>query len=63
MLGSFSRLKFDVFYAATNNRYADIIIIRLVNLAFIALFKIYKMVSSSRKHIEEINHAHIVCSK
>ena len=35
--------------------------IRLVNLGPIALFSIYKLISSSRKHIEENNHAHIVC--
>ena len=34
---------------------------RLVNEGLITLFSYYTLQSSSGKHIEEINHAHIVC--
>ena len=61
MLGSLLRLNFDVLHAATNNRYIDGDNIRQVNEGPIAFFSIYKLQSSSGKHIEEINHAHLVC--
>ena len=61
LLGSLPRIIFDVLHAATNNRYADGDDIRSVNEGPIALFSNYKLQSSSGKHIEEINHAHIVC--
>ena len=61
MLGSLLRIIFDVLHAATNNRYIDGEAIRLVNVGPIALFSNYKLQSSSGKHIEEINHEHIVC--
>ena len=54
-------MNFDVLHAATNNRYVDGNDIRLVNLGPVALFDFYKLATSSGKHIEEINHAHIVC--
>ena len=54
-------MNFGVLHAATKNRYADGDDIRLVNEGPIALFSNYKLQSSSGKHIEEINHAHIVC--
>ena len=56
---SLLRLYFDVLHAATNNRSIDGDNIRLVNPGPIALFSIYKLASSSGKHIEEINHAYI----
>ena len=56
------KINFDVLHAATNNRYADGDDKRLVIEVPIALFSIYKPQSSSGKHIEEKNHAHIVCS-
>ena len=59
--GSLLGLNFDVLHAATKNRYIDGNDIRLVNLGPIALFDKYKLATSSGKHIEEINHAHIVC--
>ena len=34
--------------------------IRLVNLGPIALFSIFKLTTSSGKHLEDISHAHIV---
>ena len=57
--GSILILNFDVLHAATNNRYVNDNVERLVNLG--PLFKIYKLATSSGKHIEEISHAHIVC--
>ena len=60
LLKSYLELKIDVLEAATCNRYADAIDIRLINLRLIALFSIYKLTTSSGKHLEEINHAHIV---
>ena len=60
MLNSYFELNFDVLHAATNNRYADGDDIRLVYLGPIALFSNYKLTSSSRKHLENIDHAHIV---
>ena len=60
LLNSYIDLNFDVVHAATNNRYADNNDIRLVNLGPIALFNSYKLTTSSEKHFEDINHAHIV---
>ena len=54
-------MNLDVLHAATDNRYVDGNDIKLVNLGPISLFDIYKLATSSGKHIEEINHAHIVC--
>ena len=47
-------------HATTNNRYVDDNDIRLVNLGPIALFSLYKLTTSSGKHLENIDHAHIV---
>ena len=58
---SLLRLNADALHAATNNRYLDGGDIRLVNEGPIALFSNYQLQSSSGEHIEEINHAHIVC--
>ena len=55
------RTNFDILQAATNNRYAGNDDIRLVSDGPIALFSNHKLQSSCGKHIEEINHAHIVC--
>ena len=60
LLNSYLELNFDVLHAATNNRYVDGNDIRLVNLAPIALFSIYKLTTSSGKHLENIDHSHIV---
>ena len=60
LLNSYLDLNFDVLHAATNNRYADNNDIRLVNLGPVALFSNYKLTTSSGKHLEDINHAHIV---
>ena len=60
MLNSYIELNFDVLKAATSNRYADTEDIRLINQGPIALFSIYKLTTSSGKHLENIDHAHIV---
>ena len=56
-------LFFDLLPAATNNRYVDANDIRLGILGPIALFSIYKLTTSSGKHLEEISHAHSVSLK
>ena len=60
LLNSYLELDFDVSHAGTNNRYEDGNNIRLVNLGPIALFSNYKLTTSSGKHLENIDHAHIV---
>ena len=60
LLNSYLELNFDVLHAATNNRYVDGNDIRLVNLRVIALFSNYKLTTSSGKHLENFDHAHIV---
>ena len=60
LLNSYIELNFDVVQAATNNRYANIIDVRLVNLGPIALFSKYKLTIFSGKHSEDISLAHIV---
>ena len=61
MLNSYLELNFDVLHVATNNRYVDGNDIRLVNLGPIALFSNYKLTTSSRKQLENFDHAQIVC--
>ena len=61
MLNSYLELNFDVIHAGTNDRYVDGNKIRLVNLGPTALFSKYKLTTSSgNKHLENIDHAHIV---
>ena len=60
LLKNYLDLNFDVLNAATNNRYVDDVDIRLINLAAIALFGNFKLTTSSGKHLENIDHAHIV---
>ena len=60
LLKSYLDLNFDVLNAATNNRYVDADDIWLINLAAIALFSKSKLTTSSGKHVENIDHAHIV---
>ena len=62
LLKSYLELNCDILNAATGNRYVDVKYIRLFNLGIFALFSIYKLATSSGKHLEEINHAHIVSS-
>ena len=60
LLKSYLDLNFDVLHAATNNRYVDGNDIWLINLAIIPLFSIFKLTTSSGKHLEFIDHAHMV---
>ena len=60
LLNSYLELDFDVLHAGTNNRYVDGNNIGLVNLGPIALVSNYKLTTSSGKHLEHIDHAHIV---
>ena len=60
LLNSYLELNFDVLKAATNDRYANTDDIRLTNLGAIALFSVYKLVTSSNKHLEEITHTHFI---
>ena len=59
-LVSYLDLNFDVLHVANNDRYADANDIRLNNLETIAFFSNYKLPTSSRKHLGDISHAHIV---
>ena len=60
LLNSYIEINFDVLKATTNDIYADADDIRLINLGSIALFSNYKLTTSSGKHLENIDHAHIV---
>ena len=60
LLNRYLELNFIVLHAATSNRYVDGNDRRLVNLGPIALFSNYKLTTSSGKHLENIDHAHIV---
>ena len=60
LLNSYLDLNFDVLHAATNNRYADNNEIIFLNLAPNAFLNKYKLTTSSRKHLEDISHGHIV---
>ena len=61
MLNSYLELNFDVLRAGTNNRYADNIVIRLVNLGPISLFSKYKLTTSSGIHLEKVEHGLVAC--
>ena len=60
LLNSYLELNFDVLRADNSNRYIDNNDIRLVNLGPIGLFSNYRLTTSSGKHLENIDHAHIV---
>ena len=60
LLNSYLELNFDVLRADNSNRYLVGNDIRLVNLGPIGLFRNYNLTTSSRKHLEKIDHAHIV---
>ena len=60
LLNSYLELNFDVLRADNSNRYLDGNDIRLVILGPIALFSNYNLTTSSGKHLENIDHAHIV---
>ena len=60
LLNTYLDLNFDVLHPATNNRNADGDKIKLVNLGPIALFSSYNLPTSSGKHLEKVDHVHIV---
>ena len=59
LLNSFLDLNFEVI-KKDDSRYANASEIKLVNLGPIALFSNFKLTTSSGKHLEDINHAHLV---
>ena len=60
LLFSYLDIKFEVIKKADNSRYGNGIDIKLVNLAPIALFSNFILTTSSGKHLEVVNHAHVV---
>ena len=60
LLESYLDFNFDVLHVASNNRYVDPDNIWLLNLAVIALFSNFKLTTSSGKHLETVDHAHLV---
>ena len=60
LLNSYLDIYFDVLHAVTNNTYENGDDIRLVNLGPIALVSIYKLTTSSEKHLKDFNQTHIV---
>ena len=60
MLNSYLDLNFEVIKKADDSRYGNGKDIRLVKLGPIALFSIFKLTTSSGKHLEDISHAHFV---
>ena len=60
LLKSYPDWNFDVLHAPTNNRYVDNNDEWLIILAAMAFFSNFKLTTSSRKHLEKIDHAHIV---
>ena len=60
LLNSHLELNFDVLRDDNSNRYIDNNDIWLVNLGSIGLFTNYKLTTSSGKHLENIDHSHIV---
>ena len=59
LLNSYLDLSFEVIKKADNSRYGNGNDIRLVNLGPIALFSIFKLTTSSGKHLEDISYAHL----
>ena len=53
-------LKLEVTKKADGSRYGTCNDIRLVSLGPIVLFSIFKLTTSTGKHLEDINHAHLV---
>ena len=59
---SYLDLNFEIIKRSGNCRYANCDDIRLVKLGLIALFSNFKLTTISCKHLEDISHAHMVCS-
>ena len=60
LLNSYLDLNIEVVKRADNSRYGNGNDIRLVNLGTVALFRNFKLTTSSRKHLEDISHTHLV---
>ena len=60
LLSSYLNLNFEVIKKADDSRYGNGNDIKLVNLGPIALFSNFKLTTSSGKHLEDFNHAHLV---
>ena len=60
LLNSYLEINFDILHAATINRYVDGNDIMIVNLGPIALFSNFRLTTSSGKHLENFDHAHVV---
>ena len=60
LLNSYLDLSFEVVKKNDNSRYGNGNDIRLVNLGPVALFSNFKLTTTSGKHLEDINHAHLV---
>ena len=60
MLNSYLELNSKVIKKTDNSRYGDGNDIRIINLGPIALFSIFKITTSSGKHLEVISHVRIV---
>ena len=60
LLNSYIEINFDVLKAATSNTNAKTDDMRLINLGPVALFSNYKLTTSSGKHLENIDQAHIL---
>ena len=59
-LNSYLELNFEVIQKADDSRYGNGNDIRFVNLGPIALFSVFKLTTSTGKHLEDISHAHLV---
>ena len=60
LLNSYLDLNFEVIKKVDDSRYGNGNDIRLVNLGPIALFSIFKLTTSSGKHLEDFSYAHLV---
>ena len=60
LLNSYLDVNFEVIKKADDSRCVNGNDIQLFNLGTIALLSISKLITSSRKHLEDISHAHIV---
>ena len=60
LFNSYLDLNFEVVRKADDSRYGNGNDIKLFNLGPIAMFKNFKLTTSSGKHLEDITHAHFV---
>ena len=60
LLNSYIDLNFEVIKKTDDSTYGKGNDIKLVNLGPIALFSVFKLTTSSGKHLEEFSHAHLV---